>query len=62
MTGCGTMTIGETACPPLKKYTKAEMAEIRREVSAMPRNHIIRTIVADYINLRDMVRECTMKN
>ncbi len=63
MTGCGTTTIGESACPPIKKYSKAEKEEIRKEVGKLDKNNILRDVVSDFINLRDLVSAChtTMK-
>jgi hypothetical protein len=45
-------------CPFLRQYSQAQQDQALRELEALPRGSMLRTMMGDYLNLRDQVRAC----
>lgn len=52
----GCMTERSSLCPPLKKYTNAEQAELLKEKSALSSSSILVVAINDYGTLREACR------
>jgi len=51
-------TVFKAVCPVLKQYDPEFLAQVDREIDALPSNSAIGRMVDDYLNLRDQVRAC----
>ena len=59
LTGCATGGSDVPAvCPPVVKYSAAELARATDEVEALPAAAVIVRMLGDYAVLRDQARTC----
>jgi len=50
---------GQSSCPPVVNYSRAEQVRAAEEVAALPEGALIIGWLADYAVLREQTRTCT---
>lgn len=50
----------EAFCPPVAIYSQEFQSQFARELRALPDSSAISVALADYLSLRDVIRECRL--